>query len=230
MDGGLGGVVSVFTGEVLTGMSTHGGLIHRNLEACLALNYLTISIDSIEQYEKVRPGGKLPQLLSNIDLLCKARKGEYPIIELQLIQFDGVDRQRELLEEIVRKNGWEVNIRVQPDCFLSVTRDKVSRPSTQLCLNPWMSVSVQADGDVIPCCFSFGKDVVYGNLKDQSLREIWTTSPVLQEFRNSHLTQTYHDICSKCYMRSPVSLHLDFYWHTFHRRLLESIRKVSETS
>ena len=220
-------IISFFTGKVLTGMSTHGGLIHRNLEACLALDYLTISVDSIEDYEKVRPGGKLSQLLSNIDLLCKARKDrEYPIIELQLIQFEGVGRQQYLLEELARKNDWNVNIRVQPDCFLSVTRDKIKKPSEQLCLNPWSSVSVQADGDVIPCCFSFGKDVVYGNLKNQSLKEIWATSPVLQEFRESHLTKQYHDICSKCYMRSPVQLHLSFYWETFHKRLLDSIRNT----
>lgn len=217
-------IVAAFKGKVLTGLSTNGSSVHGCLEGLMSLDYLTISIDSVEQYEKVRPGGKWDRLVRNIDMLveeCMIREHR-PHIDLQLIEFEGVERQHDLLMEIQHKRGWAgyTVVRQIPDCFLSVTRQYRESKRKELCLNPWMSVSVQADGDVTSCCFAFGKEVVYGNLNNQSLEEIWATSEELKKFRQEHLTGQLRPICSKCYMRSPVMLHWDLYTSAVKDRVL----------
>lgn len=220
-------IVEAFRGKVLTGMSTNGSSMHANrvYKGLLALDYLTISIDSVESYETVRPGGKWNKLVENIDFLL-SQKGERkaPAIDLQLIEFPGVERQRDLLVELCVHRGWDKHVQVRriPDCFLSMTREMKQFKKRELCLNPWMSVSVQADGDVTSCCFSFGKDVVYGNLKEQSLEEIWQTSPELKKFREEHLTGNLRTICSQCYQRSPVLLHWDLYQGAVKERVLKA--------
>lgn len=218
-------IIKLYKGKVLTGLSTNGSSVHGCLPGLLALDYLTISIDNVEEYEKVRPGGRWDRLVRNIDMLLEA-KGSlvFPHIDLQLIEFPGVERQRELLLELCVTRGWDKGsvVRTIPDCFLSITREMRESRRKEMCINPWTSVSVQADGDVSSCCFSFGKEIVYGNLKQQSLQEIWETSPELKKFREEHRTQQYRPICERCYMRSPVLLHWDLYTNTVNERLLKS--------
>ena len=217
-------IIALYKGKVLTGMSTNGSSVHGCLPGLLNLDYLTISIDSVEKYEEVRPGGKWERLVRNIDMLLDAKgNSPWPHIDLQLIEFPGVERQRELLLNLCKARGWEnsVVVRTIPDCFLSITREYRESRRKELCLNPWMSVSIQADGDVSSCCFSFGKEITYGNLKEQSLEEIWTTSEELKKFREEHLTKNYRPICERCYMRSPVMLHLDLYWGAVKDKLLK---------
>ena len=216
-------IIKLYKGKVLTGLSTNGSSVHGCIPGLLALDYLTISIDSVEKYEEVRPGGKWDRLVRNIDMLLNAKgEAKFPHIDLQLIEFSGVERQRELLLELCDQRGWGKHtvVRTIPDCFLSITREMKESRRKELCTNPWMSVSIQADGDVSSCCFSFGKEIVYGNLKNQSLAEIWETSSELKKFRNEHLTQNYRPLCARCYMRSPVMLHWDLFQGAVKERVL----------
>lgn len=220
-------IIECFAGKVLTGLSTNGSSMHgaRIMQGLLMLDYLTISIDSVEEYEKVRPGGKWDRLVSNIDALL-AQKGskKFPHIDLQLIEFPGFQRQKDLLFDLAQQRGWtdHVKIRTVPDCFLSVTREHKEIRKKDLCLNPWLSVSVHSDGDVVPCCFGFGKQIVYGNLNEQSLEEIWNTSPEVRRMRESHLTGIMPSLCETCYQRSPVLLHWDLYKGAVNERVLEA--------
>ena len=79
-------IIALYKGKVLTGMSTNGSSVHGCLPGLLNLDYLTISIDSVEKYEEVRPGGKWDRLVRNIDMLLDAKGDKpFPNIDLQLI-------------------------------------------------------------------------------------------------------------------------------------------------
>jgi radical SAM protein with 4Fe4S-binding SPASM domain len=90
---------------------------------------------------------------------------------------------------------------------------------TALCTNPWYSVSIKANGAVVPCCMAFNDepDMVYGNLHEQSLEAIWNSDKV-KEFRVKH--QQDKDLpstCQTCYARSP---------HNLHQNILNEILKL----
>jgi radical SAM protein with 4Fe4S-binding SPASM domain len=65
---------------------------------------------------------------------------------------------------------------------------------------PWLyySITVQVDGNVVPCCRDpHGRQIV-GNLLEQSLEEVWN-GPKLRAFRRSVFTkQAEVDICQLC--------------------------------
>lgn len=212
-------MISYFQGKVLTGLSTNGSLIHTQLDALRKLDYITISIDSLIYYKTTRLGGNLKRLLDNIEILMVNTRHNQTV-DLQIIELPGYKDQLEILLELVSKRRWDVNVRTTMDCFKTFTDKNTFTDCKELCLNPFTSVSVQADGDVTSCCFSFGKDVVYGNLRDKSLQEIWETSEVVQRLRQEHLTKQYRTICSMCYARSPVLLHQNIFHNSIAKRVI----------
>ena len=217
----LGTIISYFKGKVLTGLSTNGALIHKHIPAIRTLDYLTISIDSFDSYEDLRKGGNLHQLWDNINMLMKVRPSSL-VVDLQIVELETHNptwkKDLEELTKVVSDKGWEndVNIRTVKDCFTDKRTD-----CTELCINPWASVTVHSDGDVVPCCFAFDKKIVYGNLNEKSLEEIWKTSEVLEDLRHQHIVKFYNDMCKSCHMRSPYFLHQKIFNDSIARKILD---------
>lgn len=195
---------------VNVGLSTNGTHIKNQTEALLELNSITISLDSITHYDEIRTGGKIENLLTDmIEFIPKAlEKGI--IIDIQIIELEGWETQLDYIKILFDK--YDVNIRSNPNCYFPYFYpEKYTLPvSNELCINPWFSVSIQANGNVTSCCFSMGDDVIFGNLNDNSLREIWLNDEV-KKLQDEHQTRQYRPICSKCYMRSPCLFHWDMY-------------------
>lgn len=57
------------------------------------------------------------------------------------------------------------------------------------------SVVVRSDGGVIPCS-AFGDEALVGNVRDQSLKDMWNDSPVLNRLRA--LDAQHHPVCCEC--------------------------------
>ena len=62
------------------------------------------------------------------------------------------------------------------------------------CKFPWNSVVVLWDGRVVPCCHDYNGMVVIGNLREQSIKEIWESTEA-KKFRQDN----YHSkLCRQC--------------------------------
>lgn len=216
-------VKALRTKKLFVGFSTHGNLLHQHhaLRAALHSHYVTISMDAAEKdlYESYRLGGAWERLIMNINLLVHEKGARpFPIIDLQLIEFEGVEDQVKKLRRLVQEFGWDVlagkSLRIRT---IKDTQASVQHHSTELCTNPWYSVSIKANGDVVPCCMAFEDDVelVYGNLHNDSLKTIWNSDKVKQ-FRLMHRQDKLPETCQKCYARSP---------HNFHQNLMNDILK-----
>lgn len=205
----------VKSADVMVGMSTNGVLIHKQLDALLKLDIITVSVDSLTNRDKIRRPkgndiGDTEHLISNIkNLLFLAEQKEIPV-DLQIIELDGWE---DALEEVKKEfKGYKCNIRTNPNCYHAFIHGDIPLPvSRDLCINPWVSASIMANGNVSPCCISHGDDVIYGNLYDSTLREVWANSEELVKFREEHMTRNYRDVCAKCYMRSPFLFHFNMY-------------------
>jgi len=211
---------------VMVGLSTHGLLIGKKptvLPALMSLNDLTISVDSVDPdvYAKMRYPAKLPQLLGALETLFgevvrrKAAGEPVPFIELQLVTTPLVEGSGDVgaLQALMEDRGWDQHaaVRVTNDCFVEMQgRGKVEKRSADICLNPFSSVSIAHNGDVVSCCYIFDpkRDQVnyYGNLYDNSLAEIWASERV-QAMRRSHIEGKQKDACATCYLYSPMTIH-----------------------
>ena len=192
------------------GLSTNGILIRQKLTELSQLDLVTVSLDSADRatYEAQRLRGGFDNLLEAIERL-RATKG--PQIDLQVINFPGAEDELPGLLHLATERGWsDVTCRSVPDCFAAYQgRTYDVKQKQSLCLNPWLSVSIQWDGDVVPCCFSFGTAIDYGNVGTQSLAGSWKFSPAHQELCDQ--MRRHYNLdgfpCQLCYMRSPVLFH-----------------------
>ncbi|MFH1547661.1 MAG: SPASM domain-containing protein, partial [bacterium] len=178
------------------------------LDSLLKLDYLTISVDSIAGYEKLRIGGKIQKLINNISTFLLLN--QKTAVDLQIIELPGWEKQLVLLKGLFP----DTNIRTVKDCFMTIFQEVDKLPvSEKLCINPWVSCSIQCNGNVVPCCFSFWDDIVYGNVKKKTLKEIWNGKKV-EHLRKDHQTRDYEPICARCYMRSPAFLHTNIFYNS----------------
>jgi radical SAM protein with 4Fe4S-binding SPASM domain len=206
----------VKTTKVNVGCSTNGTFLEKQSEALLSLNSITISLDSISDYENIRKGGSR-KIISDILAFVPKALDKGIAIDIQVIELEGWQNQLYLIQDVFEGIG--VNIRSTPNCYFPYFfPDKYELPvSKELCINPWFSVSIQANGNVTSCCFSMGDDIIYGNLNKQTLREVWAGDEV-RKLREEHQTRNYRNICANCYMRSPALFHWDMYLSSVKKR------------
>jgi radical SAM protein with 4Fe4S-binding SPASM domain len=62
-----------------------------------------------------------------------------------------------------------------------------SHYETQYCEYPWTSMTVMADGSVVPCTQDYDTEMVLGDVNKNTLEEIWSDEP-LEQLRRMHIT------------------------------------------
>lgn len=65
-----------------------------------------------------------------------------------------------------------------------------SHYAKQYCEYPWTSLTVMADGNVVPCTQISNNEIVLGNIKENSLEEIWNGKKY-QDFRKMHISGNF---------------------------------------
>ena len=78
-----------------------------------------------------------------------------------------------------------------------------SHYSKQYCEFPWLSVSIMADGNVVPCTQISNNELVLGNINKNTLEEIWNGKKY-QELRRMHISGKFtkgHKCNEKCDMK-----------------------------
>jgi len=201
--------------DVKVGFSTNGLLLEEKLDTILLCDYVTISLDADnpETYEKIRGNSSYMKIIKDLDKLLNIKNR--PVIDIQLINLPHNQGQLAKVHKKYRSFR-RVLIRSIPDCNINLFQQNDAYPySHEMCLNPWLSVSIFWTGDVIPCCFWYDKyiddakkeEFVYGNLYEQSLREIWQKSENRKKLIKAHLTNNLPQRCTHCSVRSPALLH-----------------------
>lgn len=82
-------------------------------------------------------------------------------------------------------------------------KKNLSHYSKQYCEYPWISCSVMSDGNVVPCTQISNNELVLGNIKENTLEEIWN-SEKYEELRKMHISGKFpkgHKCNEKCDMK-----------------------------
>jgi len=182
------------------------------------LDSITISFDSYckEGYEISRPPHTWKEMVDNFEMFMNYISGDV-FVNIQLLLTKWTEKWFDISKErltgaIKRLDMPNVMLRYVDDCFGEQrTAARGQTPHTgkrTICLNPWLSVSIKADGTVVPCCFDFKKDIPLGSIYHESLGNIWHGA-ALAKLRSAHLSgssQYLPEKCNRCYYRSPIKL------------------------
>ena len=179
------------------------------------LDQITISFDgySKEVYEKIRRGLKFEVVKNNILNLMKLKtklKAKNPKINLVLVELE--ENKHEIKKfygewknhvesiNIINMGNWAGKINKKGTKESFHFNYKVKRKP---CALIWQKMVVDWNGDVVLCCDDWNHSIILGNLKKQTIEEIWKGEK-LREIRKAHLEGKFYKIpiCTKCNKKS----------------------------
>lgn len=164
---------------------------------------ISLSIDGkdAEEYEEMRTPAKFKEAVKGIACLifAAAAYGNQTTLILQTIRKwpDPLETNADLDPKIIEHFD-EVYVR-HPHNWASMASVEGSAPAvySDVCNFLINSISIQADGLVVPCCATLNAEHVMGDAKVTPLREIWETAH--EDFRQRQSKkEPIPEICDGC--------------------------------
>ena len=163
------------------------------------IDYISVSIDGLhENYNKIRKPARFDDTihrLQNIRWLRDAIGNGYPRLKVNTI-WSQIKRSAEEYYEIF--NPIADIISFNPD--YDYAEEASSVPSGHVCQYPYQRLSVKWNGDVPLCISDWDGEVILGNIREESLQEIWL-SDRMQQFRKDQAVGKIRNYtpCTKCH-------------------------------
>ena len=176
----------------------------KKINEILSANFseVVFSVDAgtKETYESIRVKGKWERVLKNIELFNKIRSNKYPKVQT-VTRIAGVKvNNRQDINQMT--NFWEklvdeVSIKEASPRWDSYN-NKINK-ITEPCMNLWTRTYVWYDGEVNPCDFDYKSNLSVGNVKEDSLKNIWNNDKY-NNLRSNHLNKKrcLHNPCDRC--------------------------------
>lgn len=198
-------------GIASTVMYSNGSLLKRGLAKKLiefGLDRLYISFDggSKQSYEKIRVKLNFDDVSDNIEQFMKMRtrmKSQKPAVELVLLPVH--DDETDIQQFRKKWEGTVDSVRISALHDFAGQSDngtKHSPASTVVpCYMLWKSMFILWNGDVSICCMDFDGKYILGNVKKQSIEDIWTGEK-FQSVRQNHLNGELSGLalCQNCHV------------------------------
>ena len=199
-----------------TRLSTNATVLTKDKTKALidaGLDFIIFSFDGYEKeaYEKIRVNANFEKTLGNIKgfLEEKKRRGSRkPYVVFQVIE--GLDDENTVEKRKAFLKGLEglpidkISL-IEPHTFggkISRNGDKKFRTVGRKyvpCTFLWYSMSVRWDGTVVPCCVDLAGDMPLGDVRKETLLEIWNGQRLI-ELREKIASGKYTDVplCRGC--------------------------------
>jgi len=188
------------------------------------LHTIMISLDGIDDkiYKYIRgPNADYKKAVENINNLLKLKKELKSSLKIvmAMVRMKANKNDSQKFRELWNKRGVDeicisnVDVLDASDKKIVEQGDdelfskKFKNKENTFCAEPWTGVVVNASGTVVPCCFDYDEKYVLGNLKKESLKEIWDNKR-MRILRRQVKTKTLHknSLCKTCYERNNYVL------------------------
>lgn len=172
------------------------------------LDLLVLSIDSAREdtYKLIR-GGDFKQVIENAENFLKIKNQDGRRLPYTIAQMISTIYNRDEVKDFMHiwksKGADSVRIKYFNDRAGSVDRSFAGVHSERHkgfpCVRVWRGLAIFWDGRVVPCCFDFSGKYIVGDVKSESVAEIWNSAK-MQELRKIHLSGIIDSIklCRNC--------------------------------
>lgn len=187
------------------------------IESGLTRMMFSLDAASEETYRKIRIGAKWDHVMSNIHGFIERRNQKGRRLPLVSVNFVLMSTNEHELTAFL--DYWEPHVDFfavqqyinpfedqtgQDGRFFARSREIV--PDFK-CHQPWQRMTIRYDGRVLPCCSFYAEQLVVGDVRFQTVEEIWNGS-TMQELQLLHARGRYSEnpVCLKCARNSVVNL------------------------
>lgn len=173
------------------------------------LDSITISFDSNnkETYEKIRRGLKFDAVRKNILGLIKLRNKKHSDLKINLV-FVELEENKDEVKDYYK--NWEKKVDSVNIINMRNWADELKKKGTKEsfhyrnekrfpCALLWQKMVVDWNSNVVLCCDDYTNEVVLGNLKNQTVKEIWQGDK-LKKIRKCHVNGEFYKLplCRNC--------------------------------
>jgi len=193
-------------------LTTNGTLLNKEIAEAIIeapVDKISISFLSAEKnnYQEMTGLDKLETVEKNIlDLieLKKIREADKPHIYVRMILSEYNKNEEELFKNKWKNKPLIVEVRqahnyggYKPD--VSLKKNIVRKTKRYPCYHLWLSPAIHWNGDVSICCDDWGRKTLLGNVKNQTIHQVWNSKKIKQ-YRQNHLRGIYEKVplCEKC--------------------------------
>lgn len=202
------GVMDIFLG-------TNGVLMDESMSEFLVdeqIARVEVSLDAAtpETFKKIRSKDELDKIEANVRTLLEIKKRKKSVLPIVRLCFCVQDLNRDEREAFLEK--WSdsvdyVDFQVMSDFSYvdQLLRGEVpdlpivaqdSYPDAY-CAYPFNSLHVWSNGEITPCCTYYGKNLVLGNVKETTLKEVWNGEGI-RAIREQILSGNLNPTCAIC--------------------------------
>lgn len=205
------GVVDIY-------LSTNGLLLNKTVMEQIikaGLTRIQISIDASKEstYNIVRPGGNFERVKNNIETLINIKKEMSSLTPLIRVNFVRTELNESELESFVdywidKVDMIGIQEMVKPPNSSKTVGSKTTQDKRQIgfkCSFPYKQLVINNEGDILPCCTFYGEQLKLGNIKTNTISEIWNSDKI-QNLRKIHKEGHYYlnEVCKKCVEDSVI--------------------------
>jgi len=142
---------------------------------------INFSVDASNEgdYKKARPGADFKKVVGNIRYFMKERKKmglKLPVTRATCVLTKFTEKNKDNFKKFWGKMVDVVefqNFQALKGYTESLRPINSRIDKSFLCNMPWQQLVIRANGDILPCCSFYGKGLVLGNIKKDSLCEVW---------------------------------------------------------
>jgi MoaA/NifB/PqqE/SkfB family radical SAM enzyme len=165
-------------------------------------HHVWFSLDALtlDVYSKIRPGLNMVRVLNGIEHFWKAASRiEYPVGILFTVMDENVKEVEAFKRYWTMKGNCQIYFQWCDGRGYPYKERAYSEPYEEACDYVLENAIVLTNLDVVPCCMDWRGSLVMGNLRYNSLQEIWN-GPQFHIFRKKQINKEKHllSICGAC--------------------------------
>lgn len=188
-----------------------------------SVNSVVFSIDGTneEEYEAVRKGALFKDVKKSLELLKLSKekqKSKLPLLIARGLEIEQKTSKKH--KKWMSKLGFQ-HILFSPLQNWSGLFSKAEEKKSK-CTFPWLIMSIDSDGEILPCCEDYNAKLSMGNVQKDNLTSIWNSKNwvKLRKVHSSKLeNDNLHDPCKSCsYLKNktlPLSIRIQLYTRAF---------------
>lgn len=196
-----------------TKIITNGGLLTEQRAYDLiraGLEYIVFSVHGVDAlvYNDIMQGPKFETTIRNIERFLRVKaelKSKTPHVEIWAVRTKDVDRQLEDVKKFwadrkVKFKARELDNRAHPEITdnddLTLEGDEWKYATH--CVIPFWRAWILWNGDMVLCCVDWERRHVFGNIHEQSIRDIWNSEGYRQYRDRMRANDFAGTLCEHC--------------------------------
>lgn len=158
------------------------------------LDYIKYSIESVDDNIHKQIRGEASNFTASYEKIKKVLEYKHTnrldtTIVITMLDLNRTNQKEDYDKLLKAFEGLDVYIYLKSEDCQWYRKDFHGTKSihwSEVCKHPWMTMTIKSNGDATMCMEDFNNEIVFGNVHEQSLKEIWDGNKY-ESFRKAHL-------------------------------------------